>query len=112
MIERLATGLRRLASLPVHDLGDTAGTRLLGDCADAVRLELDCPQQALTAPQRLALAGLNDLLEQPDAPGAELIAAARRACFALGLPTSAPRDESPSARRTDADHHVQTRGRP
>jgi hypothetical protein len=85
MIERLTTGLRLLASLPARDPGDAGDARLLGDCADAVRLELDCPQQALTAPQRLALSGLNDLLEQPEVPRTELIAAARQACRALEL---------------------------
>jgi hypothetical protein len=74
-----------------------AGARLLGDCADAVRLELDCPQQALTASQRLALSGLSDLLEQPESPGLELMDAARRACQALGLPTPAFPDDVPSA---------------
>ena len=90
MIERLTTGLRRLASLPFRAPGDEAYARLLGDCADAVRLELDCPQQTLTVPQRLALSGLSDLLEQPDAPREDVIAAARHACQALGL-------EAPSA---------------
>ena len=96
MIERLTTGLRRLAALPVRGRGDVADARLLGDCADAVRLELDCPQQALTTPQRLALSGLSDLLEQPDAPRADVVVAARRACQALGL-APIPPDGAPSA---------------
>jgi hypothetical protein len=95
MIERLTKGLRRLAALPVHDLGDASGARLLGDCADAVRLELDCPQQALTAPQRLALSRLSDLLDQSEPPGEAVIAAAHRACLALGVATSAPADGLP-----------------
>jgi hypothetical protein len=97
MIERLTMGLRRLASRTVGDLDGTVGARLLGDCADAVRLELDCPQQALTALQRLALSSLGDLLEQPETSGTELIAAARRACLALGVSTSASQGSVPNA---------------
>ncbi len=100
MIERLTTGLRRLASLPLRAHGDVADARLLGDCADAVRLELDCPQQALTTPQRLALSRLSDLLERPDVQAAELISAARRTCQALGLTTPTPLDGAPSAATT------------
>jgi hypothetical protein len=96
MIERLTMGLRRLASLSVRDLDDAAGARAIGDCADAVRLELDCPQQALTAPQRLALSRLSDQLEQSESPRTELVAAARRACLALGLTTLAADDGVPS----------------
>ena len=97
MIERLTTGLRQLAALPFRGRGDVADARLLGDCADAVRLELDCPQQSLTMPQRLALSSLSDVLEQPDAPRADVIVAARRACQALGLATPTPPDGVPSA---------------
>jgi hypothetical protein len=97
MIERLTMGLRRLASLSVRDLDDASGARTIGDCADAVRLELDCPQQSLTAAQRTALTSLSDLLEQPEASRTELIAAARRACHALGLTMPAADDGVPSA---------------
>jgi hypothetical protein len=80
MIERLAAGVRELAH--------SRGARLRGDCADAVRLELDCPQQMLTAAQRVALCELSDVLEQNGESGAETIVAARRACIALGLAIS------------------------
>lgn len=63
------------------------GRQVAGDCADALRLELDCPQQRLTAGERDALVRLSDLLEttgsKPDAPA--VVAAARSACEALGL---------------------------
>ena len=51
MIERLVTGLRTLAALPAAEPPDDAARQLVADCADAVRLELDCPQQELTPAQ-------------------------------------------------------------
>jgi hypothetical protein len=83
MIDRLVTGLRELATLPPVELGTETGKRLRGDCADAVRLELDCPQQSLTLPQRTALSCLSDALEDFDTPSGEIIAAARTAYTAL-----------------------------
>jgi hypothetical protein len=85
VIERLVTGLRELAAGPVQQLRGSAGARLRGDCADAVRLELDCPQQALTAAQRAALSRLSDVLEGDSAPAEEVFGAARHACAVLGL---------------------------
>jgi hypothetical protein len=83
MIDRLVTGLRELATLPAVDLETPSGKRLMGDCADAVRLELDCPQQSLTLAQRTALSRLSDALEDSDAPSGEVIVAARTAYTAL-----------------------------
>lgn len=83
MLERLNQGLRQLSALPAKDLATDAGIRLRGDCADALRLELDCPQQTLTPVQRTALSALSDVLEEGTASGTEVIAAARRAYRAL-----------------------------
>ena len=83
MIDRLVTGLRELATLPAVQLETASGKQLLGECADAVRLELDCPQQSLTPAQRTALSRLSDALEDSGTPEAEIVAAARAACAAL-----------------------------
>jgi hypothetical protein len=85
MIDRLVTSLQQLAVLPAPDLGTSASTRLRGDCADAVRLELDCPQLSLTPDQRAVLSRLSDALEQPGAPSAEILMAVQAPCAALGL---------------------------
>jgi hypothetical protein len=83
VIERLATSVRQLAKLEELELDTEAGEQLRGDCADAVRLELDCPQQSLTSSQRSALSRLSDVLEAPGASSIEIIAAARAADAAL-----------------------------
>ena len=83
MIDRLVTGLRELATLPAVHLETASGKQLMGDCADAVRLELDCPQQSLTLAQRTALSRLSDALEGSGTPPVEIVAAARAACAAL-----------------------------
>jgi hypothetical protein len=85
VIDRLVTGLRELATLSAVQVDTETGKRLLGDCADAVRLELDCPQQSLTVTQRAVLARLSDALEESGTSGSEIVAAARAACAALGL---------------------------
>jgi hypothetical protein len=64
MIERLASSLRELAMLTDAELSSAASARTRADCADALRLELDCPQQALTPLQRSALRRLSDALEE------------------------------------------------
>jgi len=64
MIERLRTSLDAMRALPGEALASTACEPLRGDCADALRLELDCPQQALSPSQRERLARLNALLEE------------------------------------------------
>ena len=83
MIERLVTGLRQLASVPAAELDTEVGTQMRDDCADAVRLELDCPQQSLTPAQRTALTRLSDALEEVGTPTGEIVAAARAAYAAL-----------------------------
>ena len=83
MIERLVTGLRRLADASPADLDTDVGAQLCGDCADAVRLELDCPQQSLTPSQRSALSRLSDALEDSTTTAGDLVAAARAAHAAL-----------------------------
>ena len=52
MIERLTTNLDALARMAPSELATERGSRVAADCADAIRLELDCPQQDLTSDQR------------------------------------------------------------
>jgi hypothetical protein len=85
VIERVETTLRTLAALPASELGTPAGERLAADCADALRLELDCPQRDLAPAERAALRALSDLLDGGQAGGAEVSRAAAVACAALGL---------------------------
>ena len=86
MIERLLTTLRFLAYTAPPDLSPEDRGRAAADCADAIRLELDCPQQELTPLQRDTLTALGDLLDlAPDADGTALRDAARSAARALGL---------------------------
>jgi hypothetical protein len=68
MIERLISGLRQLAMLSDVELSSPTNERTRADCADALRLELDCPQQALTPSQRSALRRLSDALEETPPP--------------------------------------------
>jgi hypothetical protein len=82
VIERLTSSLRDLASRSAADLASERTARLRGDCADAVRLELDCPQQSLTAAQRAALMRLSDALEGA-APAHALLGALRDASAAI-----------------------------
>ena len=65
MIERLTTNLGALARLSPAELATERGSRVAADCADAIRLELDCPQQDLTSTQRELLSSLGDLLDTP-----------------------------------------------
>jgi hypothetical protein len=65
MIQRLVTTLRALADLPAGANATDDVDRLAADCADALRLELDCPQQELTAGQRRSLVALGGALESP-----------------------------------------------
>jgi hypothetical protein len=94
VIERFVTTLRALAALPSPELGAPTGRRIAADCADAVRLELDCPQQDLTAAQRASLRALSDLLESAQPAAADVSRAAAAACASLGL---APGGESARA---------------
>ncbi|MDB4881214.1 MAG: hypothetical protein JWL60_2660 [Gemmatimonadetes bacterium] len=63
MIERLHATLDELARMPRVDRDDPRTQRLLGDCADALRLELDCPQQVLTEGRRAAMDRLSEMLD-------------------------------------------------
>ncbi len=75
MIERLRTSLFALHALTPRELADPSHEQLRGDCADALRLELDCPQQSLTNAQREPFARLRELLDEPNAPSAQLVQA-------------------------------------
>ena len=84
MIERLVTTLRALADLPPGAVETEEVDRLAADCADALRLELDCPQQELTAGQRRSLVALGDALESPHDVD-RIRVAATAACRTLDL---------------------------
>ena len=79
MIERLRTSLFALSTLSARELAEPAQEHLRGDCADALRLELDCPQQSLTSAQREPLARLRELLDEPDVKPDQLAEAVRDA---------------------------------
>ena len=71
MIERLTTNLGALARMSPAELATERGGRVAADCADAIRLELDCPQQDLMPDQRESLSALGDLLDT--APHDEMV---------------------------------------
>jgi len=83
MIERLTINLDALARMSPEELATDRGSRVAADCADAIRLELDCPQQELTSDQREMLSALGDLLDTSphDAAVGRMASAA---CRALG----------------------------
>jgi len=84
MIERLTTNLAALARMSPAELATERGGRVAADCADAIRLELDCPQQELTSDQRELLSALGDLLNA--SPRDEsTVRLASAACRALGV---------------------------
>jgi hypothetical protein len=84
MIERLTTNLGALARMSPAELATEQGSRVAADCADAIRLELDCPQQDLTSDQRELLSALGDLLDT--LPHDErVVRVALAACRALGV---------------------------
>lgn len=89
MIERLTASLRQLGALQDEELVSHRHAGLRGDCADALRLELDCPQQSLTPAQRAALTRLSDALEA-DAPAPTTRAAVRDAMTLLSLAPARP----------------------
>lgn len=84
MIERLQASLRALANESLDD-DPVRAERLRDDCADALRLSLDCMQNELTRSQRDALSMLNEMLEDAFADRAAVRMAARDACFSLGI---------------------------
>jgi putative acetyltransferase len=75
MIERLITNLDTVLQSSPGELTSEQGRGVVADCADAVRLELDCPQQELTADQRERLSALGDLLESGASPATMRVAA-------------------------------------
>jgi hypothetical protein len=79
MIQRLVASLEGLARLAPDGLLTAHGRALARDCADALRLELDCPQEALRGDQRASLRRLSDLLEDDGAAGAQIVEAVRQA---------------------------------
>jgi hypothetical protein len=85
VIARFVDTLRALAALPPAELSGDAGRRLVADCADAVRLELDCPQQDFTREQRAVLRRLGDALDDAHAPPESIGRAVREACAALDV---------------------------
>ncbi len=89
MIERLTSSIRQMCALSAPELGASEADGLRGDCADALRLELDCPQQSLTPAQREALSRLSDALEGGAPPDA-VLEAAGRAGSAIGVVEPAP----------------------
>lgn len=72
MIERLRSSLQAMNQLSGEALASPACECLRGDCADALRLELDCPQQALSRLQREHLKRLSALLEDSQPAPEEL----------------------------------------
>lgn len=69
MIQQLLSTLPRLAILSDAELASAAARRLLDECADALRLQLDCPQQELTSMQRDKLRQLSELVEYQETEG-------------------------------------------
>ena len=63
MIERLARSIRALSALAPDELTSPAGADARANCADALRLELDCMQQSLSTHERAILTRLSDELE-------------------------------------------------
>ena len=84
MIERLTTNLDALARMSPAELATERGSRVAADCADAIRLELDCPQQDLTSDQREMLSALGDLLDTSPRHDA-VVRLASAACRALSV---------------------------
>jgi ribosomal protein S18 acetylase RimI-like enzyme len=84
MIERLTTNLGVLSRLSPAELASERGRRVAADCADAIRLELDCPQQDLTTNQRELLSALGDLLDTTP-HGEAVVKLASAACRTLGV---------------------------
>jgi hypothetical protein len=89
VIDRLITSLRELSALSAAELTTHSAERLRADCADAVRLELDCPQQSLTPAQRAALSRLSDALEEGTS-GRSMREAVCSAGAAIGLAAPTP----------------------
>jgi hypothetical protein len=85
MIERLVTSLQMLVRADAEQIEGLVEGPIGRDCADALRLELDCPQEALSPEQRAILSRLSHLLEEGGAPAPVIAAVARGAGNALGI---------------------------
>ena len=96
MIERFVTTVRALAALPPAELHAPAARRLAADCADALRLELDCPQQDFTPGQRSVLRRLGALLDA-EPPPPELPRVGAPAWAVRGLTPARGRAPAPPA---------------
>jgi hypothetical protein len=83
-MERLRTCLRALSRLSTEELESAEAESARRDCADALRLELDCRQLELGVSEREVLTHLSDLLEASPYDGVELAAAVRAAAGVLG----------------------------
>ena len=90
MIERLTRNLDILARSSVAELASDQGRRVVADCADAIRLELDCPQQELDASQRELLTALGDRLEDGGEPAGIRALARRGRTMSDGCPRATP----------------------
>lgn len=77
VIDRLRSTVRALGTLRADEIGRPEHEALRRDCADSVRLQLDCMQADLVASERYAFERLHLLLEEPGAPGSEILAAVR-----------------------------------
>jgi hypothetical protein len=77
------TTLQALSALSPGGLETSDAKRVAEDCADALRLELDCPQQELTPAQRRILVRLSELLESPIQSETHIRAAACAAYAAI-----------------------------
>ena len=84
MIQRLLDGLRVLVDAP-----DDA--RAAADCADAIRLELDCMQMELTPTQRSALRRLLESIDS-ESPSEHVRRCAVEAASVLGAEGLGTRD--------------------
>jgi hypothetical protein len=94
VIDRFVTTVRALAALPPAELHAPEARRLAADCADALRLELDCPQQDFTPGQRSVLRRLGTLLDA-EPPPPELPRMAATACAVLGIAPARGRTPAP-----------------
>lgn len=90
MIERLGTSIRAIAEATAKSGNHRPDQALVDECADAVRLQLDCMQQDMSLGQRVALENLLDSLEDETVPGMRLAIAVRDAATSLGLSPTLP----------------------
>lgn len=71
--------IRELSTLSPDELTSGASANARADCADALRLELDCMQQSLSTGERAVLARLSDQLEAGAIDGPALVDSLRHA---------------------------------